>query len=213
MLYRRSSRPTRVTRGSAADLEQHAADALVESGQASNLLVGVVDHRAELDHLERLAVQADALRAVEHRPLAGQLDGDGGDDHHRQRTEQHGQRHKDVERPLLELLGTAVLRLLDVDQRKSRHRLHRQPRSCDIDDTRRHHQVDAEFVQIPGQFADALWAEMVGGGQRDRVGVGLEDRVVDLALVAEHRQRADPGISMVPPVLRPVRHTPITEYP
>jgi hypothetical protein len=80
-----------------------------------------------------------------------------------------------------------------VDQRQAGHRTHGQTGTGDVDDARSDHQVDAESVQIPGQFADTLGAQVVGGGERDGVDVGLEDRVVHLARVTEDRELADAG--------------------
>ena len=66
-------RPTRVTRGSSLVHELRGASA--------SALVGV--HRAELVDLDQLVVEAVALLLEEHRPLAVELDGDRGQQHHR----------------------------------------------------------------------------------------------------------------------------------
>ena len=63
----------------------HARDAVVAGGGPARLAVflGVGAHAAELDHLERLAVQAHALLPVEHRAAAVELDGQRREQHHR----------------------------------------------------------------------------------------------------------------------------------
>ena len=57
-------------------------------------------HRAELVDLDQLVVEAVPLLLEEHRPLAVELDGDGGGDHDRRQQDQRQQRHGLVEQPL-----------------------------------------------------------------------------------------------------------------
>ena len=78
--------------------------------------VGADDHGAELDHLERFAVEADPGLPVEHRSPAAQFDGQGDQKQKWQPAHQGQAGEGDVERALLKLLGAVVLRLLDVDQ-------------------------------------------------------------------------------------------------
>ena len=62
--------------------------------------MGAVDHRPELDHLERLAVEAGAALPVEDRALRVELDRERGERPERQRHDQPERRDGDVEAAL-----------------------------------------------------------------------------------------------------------------
>jgi hypothetical protein len=72
-------------------LEQDAL-AFVQAKQTIETLVRVDDHGAELNHLERPALQADTFGQLEHRTLAGQFDSNGGGNHHRRSAGWHHHR-------------------------------------------------------------------------------------------------------------------------
>src|SRR5262249_15352516 len=102
--------------GVAPDLEQHAPFALVQVGKIADHRVCTVDHRAEFDHLERLAIHTDALGAVEDWALAGQLDCSGDSEQYGESAKQNDAREHEVEQALLKMLGAVVLRLRDMNQ-------------------------------------------------------------------------------------------------
>ena len=82
-----ASRPTRVTRGSSAILNRPSCASLRSRSDVLHRL-GVGDHRAELEHVEALAVAADAQLAEEHRAAAVELDRDRDRDQQRRDREQ-----------------------------------------------------------------------------------------------------------------------------
>ncbi len=88
--------------GSLADEPSDPRDARIVLG---NDLPGVrighlVIHRAELQHLDDLVVEAVAALAEDDRPLAFQPDGDRRRDHQRRKQKQRERRDHDVEDPL-----------------------------------------------------------------------------------------------------------------
>ena len=153
--------------------------------------VGADDHGAELDHLERFAVEADPFLAVEHRPPAGQFDGQGDQQQQGHAEKQGHTGEDDVERPLLETLGSVVLRLLDVDQGQAGHRTHVQAWAGDVDHTGRDKQGDVEVLQFPRQFPQAAAVELLGGSDGDRVAAGGDDGPGDRLLVSENRNGSE----------------------
>ena len=191
-LKRRRTLPSRGDPGVVAHLEQRAG-ALVEVEQVEPDLVGVLPHRAELEHAERLAVQADALGAVEDLARAAQLDQQGDDEHDRATAgRSRAPAPERVDGVLAELAGPAVLRLVDVEQREAGDRADLQARTGHVDDAGRDDEVGAGGLELPGQGPHALVAEELGVADRDHVGLRRLDGVDHGGLVAEHRDRRDP---------------------
>ena len=76
---RRSKRPIGVIRGSSRDLEHRPVRFVLRLERGLQAL-GVLHHRAELEHAEPAAVQAVALLAEKNRARARRGDGHGGDE-------------------------------------------------------------------------------------------------------------------------------------
>ena len=93
---RRSSRPTRVTRGSSAILKSPSLASL-RSRRESFISSAFGDHRAELEHVEALAVTAHPQLAEEHRPAAVELDRDRDHDQQGRDREQSDRGAEEVE--------------------------------------------------------------------------------------------------------------------
>ena len=66
----------------------------------------------------------------------------------------------------------------------------RQPGAGDLDQRRRDQQVGSGRLEVPGQPAQLLGAEVGAGQHGDRVGVGQPDRLLDGAEAADDRHAA-----------------------
>ena len=148
----RSSRPTRVTRGSSRILNIRPSVSLLR-GELGEQRVGVDHHGAELEHAELPPALTDPGLPEQHRPPAVQLDGER-DDH--QQRQQQGQRHErqgPVDEALDQLAGAPELGRLDVDQRQPGDRPGVDARPGDVGQRRGHDQVDAGPLQLPAEPA------------------------------------------------------------
>ena len=146
----RRMRPTRVTRGSCLILKS-GPSASFSSSSVVELLLGVDDHRAQLEHAERLGVAPDADLAEEHRPLGVELDRDGRDQQDRRGDDQAEPGADDVERPLGARPASRAHHRLDVDDREPAERPHREPLRGDVAERRGQLDVDALVEQVAGQ--------------------------------------------------------------
>ena len=75
---------------------------LVQVAQFLETLIGVGAHRAELQEVENTVVAAHALRPVDDRSRAVELDGDGYDEQQRRKHDDRPERSGDVEGPFPE---------------------------------------------------------------------------------------------------------------
>ena len=94
-----------------------AARVVLPRPDRAGLRLGIDAHAAELEHLERLAVQAAALLAIEDRAGAGQLDQHGDQQHQRAEHDQGDQRQDDVHDPLDDDVEAEVRAFAQADHR------------------------------------------------------------------------------------------------
>ncbi len=152
-------------------LEQHLVAGVAPRLEIGQQLLGVVDHRAELEQPELAAVQADAHLAEQHRPVArggcaiamAAMSG--------LRTMRPTAASSRSSAALGQALALAVARRLDVDQREPGDRAGLDARADDVDDARREHEVLAPGLELPRDALDDRGRQFVGA--RDRHGVGL----------------------------------------
>ena len=97
MLVARRKRPARVTRGSSVTLNNGPFAPFIAAGDRAQLLCGVHDHRAELEHLESAAAETDALLPEQHRATVAELDGNRGAHEHGERQHQQHARDHGIE--------------------------------------------------------------------------------------------------------------------
>ena len=93
----------------------HLRDPVVASGRPlRSVALGVDPHRPQLQDLERIAVLAEALLAVEDRPAIAEHDRERGDPDHGQEHEPDQAPDREVEDPLAERARGAKIRMHDV---------------------------------------------------------------------------------------------------
>jgi hypothetical protein len=127
------------------DLE-HRAALLVLLLERRAQLLGVHDHRPELEHVEEAAVQPDALLLEEHRPARGGLDRDrDGHEERRQQREHHG-RDDDVEEALERALDRPLLEGHVVHVAVADHLRIRGARALEAEHARRQRERRAEAL-------------------------------------------------------------------
>ncbi len=124
---------------------------------------GIGHHRAELQAVERLALEPHAFLAEDDRSSVVELDGDGDGQHDRCGDEDGSGRSDDVEEPLAEGAGAVGRRTFDVHQRNAGHRTHHHAARGDVgqrwDDDRLGVDVfefDGEMVEVVGPGEGSL---------------------------------------------------------
>ena len=147
------------------------------------VFLGIGAHAAELGDLEVLAVVAHPLLAVEDRPAAFQLDGDGGQQHHRGGHQDQHQRAQDVEdaldRRAVETLVEAIAEdqpagVDEIDADLAQHALeiggdveHPHARQLAVEQLTQRHAAGAALGQRHDDLVDA---QAVGGLRQRLVG-------------------------------------------
>ena len=193
-------RPTRVTRGIVLGHDL--------GGQRIGL---VVVHRAELEDVDALIVEAEPLLAEQHRARAVELDRKRDQRHHRQRQQQHEGADDMVEQPLHHQVPVGDRRLEhverghlaeigigagpeaqlvgvggepDIDRQHPQLLQHLEDAGLRRDRQRKQHEVDAGAA---GKFDD-----VVDLAELRAAGAGLERAVV--VAVVEYAEHVDVGI-------------------
>ena len=157
----------------------------IEALQVGDQSIGTLDHRAELDHLERLAVEPDALAEIEHRPRAAGPDEQSDQEQNRQSAEQDKAREHGVEQSFLEPLGPLVLGLLHVDEGQPGEGPHVQSLTGHVDDAGGNQQVDVHLLQLPGQRRQFRTDQLLARCHRHRLRAGGQYCFDDVGLAAE----------------------------
>ena len=193
-------RPTRVTRGS---FSRHD----LGGGRIGLMVV----HRAKLEDVDALVVEAESLLAEQHRPRAVELDRERDQTHHRQRQHQDHEADDVVEQPLHHQVPVGDRRLEhverrhlaeigigagteaqlvgmgrkpDIDRQHPQLLQHLQNARLGRDRQREQHEVDAGAAR---QFDDVVDLAELGAA-----GAGIHRAVV--VAVVEHAEHLDVGI-------------------
>ena len=130
----------------------------------SGLALRIIVHRSELDDGERLAVQARALLAIEHRP-AGRQAHDERDDRQGKRQQRQGRgREDDVEPALDDGVQSLKRDIVDVDHRQAVEVL--EPRSQRDDLQQIGHDFDVDALAA-GALDEFQHVHVLLGRKRD----------------------------------------------
>ena len=211
----RSRRPIWVTRGILRHLEQWPGT-VVELAQLLDALVGVDDHRAELEDRERHAVLARALLAVDDR--AGRVEPDRQGDERHQRSAQHDRErgHGTVEEGLGRLPDEVAVRRVEGERQ-----LVADARGPDELDVVVHvgqdQALDLGALQAPGEVTQGRVPEGLVGGDDDAGAAHRAQQLGDVAHDGVHGGAAqrqvrvpraatddDQVVAIVPPDGQPV---------
>ena len=164
------NRPTRRDPRIAFELEQRTAAVVVLGPQRGEALLGVDDHRAELEDLELDAVSTDPPLAEQHRAAIGQRDGGGDHQHQRGQHDEHHDGHRDVEGALAGELHPRQVRRLDVEQRLVGDRQCPDPAEVDAGQTRIDVEVTVTVALVAHERVEQVRAD-VARAQHDAVDV------------------------------------------
>ena len=175
------------------DLEQRAAR-LVERLEVRLALVGVRVHRAELQARERLAADARAVGAIDHRAARGEAHEQRAHREQRREEQQQQQRDDDVERALDEVVEAVEDRRAQLEQRHRGARDELGALEQDLHRRRRHAHGHAALVAGVHELDGALLGEV-------RVG---DDHFLDAVDVQDLGDVLDPA-ERAQPVVRPRR--------